>query len=605
MALQVWLPLNGNLNNQGVATITTTGGIVDNGGKIGKCYLVTSSSYLSITESIATTTEWSTCFWMKLPSSMDNATAWENMFRYPVINTSGGSSAISQISWASYHNVKIFDDSNHQWLWAAPGTQFNYGQWHHWAITLTANGEGTQGKIYIDGNLVNTYNNTTHPLKLVAGTIDIGRGITTGGFYVNDFRVYDNCLSAEDIKHLAQGLILHYTCSDKALESTANLCTTGRLNSSTCYNGATNKYGYGTNTDIYKTYGTFQGFLCDKVYMGTNGLSAYPYIFFDYLTPAVEATRVVSFDYYPTTLTTIIFYSYSTSGSGKYRVDNGSYVNWTGNAQVPVTLNKWNHIEVVITNTGTATSGFGYMRIGTGNHTSNTSDYWLVANVQVEDKDHATAYAGPGGSRTASKIYDNSGFKNNGDITDSFTLDSTNPRYISCIKTTANTSKIHISNLSTSNFGNSYSFAWWGKRTSNSGMFWGFSDGIRLNGMFLGYLWNTGDSSNNPLYNIGTTTQVTAPTVNVWHHYVMTGNGTKCYVYLDGELWAEAKTYKAISGTSIYINGWDSNTNYSYSDVNICDFRIYTTALSARDVKSLYQNNAYIDANDVIYGPVR
>ena len=85
----------------------------------------------------------------------------------------------------------------------------------------------------------------------------------------------------------------------------------------------------------------------------------------------------------------------------------------------------------------------------------------------------------------------------------------------------------------------------------------------------------------------------------------MTGNGTKCYVYLDGELWAEAKTYKAISGTSIYINGWTTSTDYSYADVNICDFRIYATALSARDVKSLYQNNAYIDANDVIYGPVR
>jgi len=37
-------------------------------------------------------------------------------------------------------------------------------------------------------------------------------------------------------------------------------------------------------------------------------------------------------------------------------------------------------------------------------------------------------------------------------------------------------------------------------------MFWGFANGIRLNGMYNGNLWNTGDSSDNPIYNIGTTT---------------------------------------------------------------------------------------------------
>jgi len=120
-------------------------------------------------------------------------------------------------------------------------------------------------------------------------------------------------------------------------------------------------------------------------------------------------------------------------------------------------------------------------------------------------------------------------------------------------------------------------------------MFWGFSDGCRLNGMYLGNLWNTGDSSNNPLYNIGTTTKVTSPSVDVWHHYVMTGNGTKCYVYLDGELWAEAKTCKPISGTSIYINGWNDSTNYSSNNTDIADFRIYATALSEDDVKDLYE----------------
>ena len=40
MSLIVWLPLNGDLENQGLSniTITNNGATVDNNGKIGKCY---------------------------------------------------------------------------------------------------------------------------------------------------------------------------------------------------------------------------------------------------------------------------------------------------------------------------------------------------------------------------------------------------------------------------------------------------------------------------------------------------------------------------------------------------------------------------------------
>ena len=41
MALQVWLPLNGNLENKGLSkiTITNNDATIDDNGKIGKCYL--------------------------------------------------------------------------------------------------------------------------------------------------------------------------------------------------------------------------------------------------------------------------------------------------------------------------------------------------------------------------------------------------------------------------------------------------------------------------------------------------------------------------------------------------------------------------------------
>lgn len=135
-------------------------------------------------------------------------------------------------------------------------------------------------------------------------------------------------------------------------------------------------------------------------------------------------------------------------------------------------------------------------------------------------------------------------------------------------------------------------------------MFWGFSDGNRLNGMYYGYVWNTGDGTSNPIYKPNTTTQITAPSLNTWHHYVMTGDGTTCKLYLDGELYGQAKTYKSITGTSIYINGWDSGTAYCHDNMDMSDFRVYATTLSADDVKSLYQNSAYIDNQGNIYGAI-
>ena len=46
MSLQVWLPLNGDLRNNGLADISVTnnGATINNAGKIGKCYSFNGSS---------------------------------------------------------------------------------------------------------------------------------------------------------------------------------------------------------------------------------------------------------------------------------------------------------------------------------------------------------------------------------------------------------------------------------------------------------------------------------------------------------------------------------------------------------------------------------
>lgn len=73
MALQVWLPLNGNLNNQGLADITVTnnGATVNDSGKIGECYYFNGSSYIAVDTDFSnySTTSCSLSCWVKPPTA--------------------------------------------------------------------------------------------------------------------------------------------------------------------------------------------------------------------------------------------------------------------------------------------------------------------------------------------------------------------------------------------------------------------------------------------------------------------------------------------------------------------------------------------------------
>ena len=104
MGLQVWLPLNGNLNNQGLsnATVTNNGAIVDNNGKIGKCYSFgTGTSYITVdSTSLKTATEFSFCCWVNIISwNTDYATI------FAVKNGTG-------VSWANLIFALLRNGSN-------------------------------------------------------------------------------------------------------------------------------------------------------------------------------------------------------------------------------------------------------------------------------------------------------------------------------------------------------------------------------------------------------------------------------------------------------------------------------------------------------------
>lgn len=158
---------------------------------------------------------------------------------------------------------------------------------------------------------------------------------------------------------MSKGLVLHYKLDGKD-ETTTNLAASLDGWTTSCYNGATNKYGYGTNTDIYKTTGTFEGRECTKIYMGTAGNSARPYVYISNIFTSdgtnQPLNKAISFDYFGTIGTYLNFYKLgSGSGTGAWtNVTTGQTGSFTNSGDVSVTAGKWNHIELVLTGTTAA-----------------------------------------------------------------------------------------------------------------------------------------------------------------------------------------------------------------------------------------------------------
>jgi hypothetical protein len=87
-------------------------------------------------------------------------------------------------------------------------------------------------------------------------------------------------------------------------------------------------------------------------------------------------------------------------------------------------------------------------------------------------------------------------------------------------------------------------------------------------------------------------------TDNVWHHVVFVFNKGVATVYLDGAAvgssdFSSTATYVTCNSTSWCLAGY-STTSEKYLG-SLSDFRLYTTALTADDVKELYHTAATVD----------
>lgn len=213
MALQVWLPLNGNLNNQGLSNVTVTnnGATIDDNGKIGKCYsfdgsndfILCSQNFLS-----NSTKEWSYACWMK-----------PNISHNGCLFSCRNSTNVTGIT-IFYYNSRWLIDSGSRWT-LDPKIIISPNNWYHVCVT-----RGNHNlSLYINGILDSSISFNSNLTNVCNTYFTIGNSqsaptTTTGNPFngrINDVRIYDHCLSPKEVKEISKGLVLHYKLDDNSI----------------------------------------------------------------------------------------------------------------------------------------------------------------------------------------------------------------------------------------------------------------------------------------------------------------------------------------------------------------------------------------------------
>ena len=584
MSLQLWLPLTKNTLNYGChqSNVTATGVTLNTNGKIGSCYSFANSAYLMGTHSLITnnTNEWSFACWMKL-----NATAvGQTLFS---CRTDVAPSGITVF----YYGSQWLLDDGVRWQFT-PKTTISANRWYHICFVRKKD----VGKyLYIDGVLDSSTTTTGTPTIINTSKYSIGvcqnSASTVSGNplngYLNDVRFYDHALSVAEIKELAKGLCVHYK-----LDTPSSISNLVRNASYNVYNNYASAGFTATLTNTGRTYNS-----C-KIYRLTY-------------TPGSDTTKLNNVK---SSLT-----NHGIFGFGRTFLANTKYCFW-------ILCKPISHPDTVVG--GIASNIGGWTEIPMKKY----SDDWFIVgqcrkgNVTTNKTDSIyTSFKTPSAEAgvpitidfccphllegyddilpeydyigTNPSIADSSGYSNHGIRSGDLAVSTSTPRYSYSTKFVSGS---HINaTLVTSGFANSYTFSWWGKYSNYSGhMMWGFSNGNRLNLYMSGgyFYWNTGDGNSNP-FGVSASTYAD----NNWHHFAVTGDGTTTKLYIDGVFKANAKTYKGITGTTIYMNGWDSGTSYNFNG-QLSDFRLYTTCLSADDVLALYNVGARVAKNGALLG---
>ena len=199
MSLKVWLPLIENFNNQGtyINNPTNSGATVSTSGPLGGSYSFDGTNDQIQTTYLCAENTMSVCMWVNF-----------SKFNVHLLDMRNSSGSGYQPAYVASTGIQVGGSSNNQWPYI--NYSLSTGTWYHVAIVYSSN----KTELYINGSSVGSstssvgYNyNTTMEVHL--GSRYTGANWFQG--YVSDFRIYNEALSAYQVKVISQGLLLHYT----------------------------------------------------------------------------------------------------------------------------------------------------------------------------------------------------------------------------------------------------------------------------------------------------------------------------------------------------------------------------------------------------------
>lgn len=595
--LCLWLPFtDGTTKNYGLTNMDVVdyGTSVYDQGKLGKCRSFVGNGYLQLSNAfgIESGKDFSCCYWIKEISN-------NILSKFRVVYQCG--------------NLIIGHYGNKFDIYNATGNTLDLTyvcdttEWVH--CCMTYQGSSNTVTIYINGVKCSTQ----QPKNLTGlsdATALIGkRSSETYLFegYLNDFRIYNTCLSPRQVKEISRGLICHYPLGEiDGKIGGRNLIKNGKGNV---------KAGFFKNfPTVTDEYGEFT-LKSKKTYKGII-LDGFVYECRDY---PVGEKYIWSYD--------IMYTAWNfPTGSNRGELWMGQrYVNapsgetatgaWRGVTQhnLPVVgqngceLNKWYHVKQTVTIPQQASSNVGQQGIISfynSNANVEASFTARLKNVKLEKSSTATPWT-PAPEDDASfydnVIYDTSGYNNNGSVTDSTcpTWSSDTPRYKGSYMFNGNNQYLKFQSPISSAFAE-FSISCWVKFNNVTNetndaictMRSGVGTGVALFRIRNNFRFDD---------NAFTTFSEYVIPQNTWLHIVVTRSLSCKKLYINGILKQTTNTIgdmKLISNVGTIGASSQKGDNLSnYLNGQLSDFRIYATALDNQTIEELYKIGASLDSN--------
>lgn len=603
--LCLWFPFtDGTTKNQGLINdefITSIDPTFFNDGKLGKC-LEQGQFDMSatMTSKILNNQALTICFWIYV--NAEEGSKGGTIFGNINTNVEFNNRKFSIFQYPTCNDLHLswMNDAANAFMMTPiyKGVLPSY-QWTHVTVTY----HNPIMTVYINGIKKYTYSSVSNSSSFEYQTRVVWQNAYRK---LNDFRIYNECLSPRQVKEISKGLVCHYPLGEiDGKIGGRNLIKNGKGNEKAGFfknfPTVTDEYGEFTlkSKKTYATISLYDGFVygCRDYPVGEKYTWSY-----DIMYTAWN---------FPTGSNRGEFWMgqrYTNAPSGE--TATGA---WRGVTRhiLPVVgqngceLNKWYHVKQTVTIPQQASSNVGqqnYISFYNSNANVEASFTARLKNVKLEKSSTATPWTSApedDASFYDNIIYDTSGYENNGSVTDSTcpTWSSDTPRYKGSYVFNGNNQYLKFQNPITSS-STDFTISCWVKFDDITGnstictMRTAVGNGIALFKIGNKIRFDDNGQCTFSDYTIS---------ANEWIHVVVTRSSSCKKLYVNGILKQTVNTVgdmKLISNVGTIgasSQGGDDISNYLNGQLS--DFRIYATALSDSNILELYQSSASVDNN--------